>query len=302
MNDSPQRVSEGPQVLASPPRGFRVSLVNMPFALVTRPSLALSLLSATLRDRGYSSEVHYLNLLYSQVIGTAAYERLSEGNAQQLGEHVFAELLYPERSAHPEFRNYLARYDDGTLFAGLVARAREFLATCVADVLSARPHLVGLTTSFFQKLPALALANRIKQEDSSILIVLGGAACEMPMGRSLLEMYPFVDFVFHGDADETFPDAIEALADGNGISHTFRGLSYRDRCTKEVVSLPSASRVFADDLPSPDFGDYVGQLSFYGLDQILDWQLVFETSRGCWWGEKHHCTFCGLNAMQMVLL
>jgi radical SAM superfamily enzyme YgiQ (UPF0313 family) len=23
--------------------------------------------------------------------------------------------------------------------------------------------------------------------------------------------------------------------------------------------------------------------------------LTFETSRGCWWGEKAHCTFCGLN-------
>ncbi len=25
-----------------------------------------------------------------------------------------------------------------------------------------------------------------------------------------------------------------------------------------------------------------------------------ETSRGCWWGEKHHCTFCGLNANDMA--
>jgi radical SAM superfamily enzyme YgiQ (UPF0313 family) len=23
--------------------------------------------------------------------------------------------------------------------------------------------------------------------------------------------------------------------------------------------------------------------------------LLFETSRGCWWGERSHCTFCGLN-------
>jgi ribosomal peptide maturation radical SAM protein 1 len=25
-----------------------------------------------------------------------------------------------------------------------------------------------------------------------------------------------------------------------------------------------------------------------------------ETSRGCWWGEKHHCTFCGLNGLSMA--
>ena len=27
--------------------------------------------------------------------------------------------------------------------------------------------------------------------------------------------------------------------------------------------------------------------------------LTFETSRGCWWGQKHHCTFCGLNGEGM---
>lgn len=25
-----------------------------------------------------------------------------------------------------------------------------------------------------------------------------------------------------------------------------------------------------------------------------------ETSRGCWWGQKHHCTFCGLNGTAMA--
>jgi ribosomal peptide maturation radical SAM protein 1 len=28
--------------------------------------------------------------------------------------------------------------------------------------------------------------------------------------------------------------------------------------------------------------------------------MLLETSRGCWWGEKHHCTFCGLNQLSMA--
>ena len=27
--------------------------------------------------------------------------------------------------------------------------------------------------------------------------------------------------------------------------------------------------------------------------------LLIETSRGCWWGERNHCTFCGLNGSSM---
>ncbi|MGI5451625.1 hypothetical protein ACQEWB_00215 [Streptomyces sp. CA-249302] len=26
---------------------------------------------------------------------------------------------------------------------------------------------------------------------------------------------------------------------------------------------------------------------------------MVEGARGCWWGEKHHCTFCGLNSSFM---
>ena len=29
-------------------------------------------------------------------------------------------------------------------------------------------------------------------------------------------------------------------------------------------------------------------------------RLYFESSRGCWWGAKHHCTFCGLNGSTMA--
>jgi len=32
----------------------------------------------------------------------------------------------------------------------------------------------------------------------------------------------------------------------------------------------------------------------------IEGQLVLETSRGCWWGAKHHCTFCGLNGDTMA--
>ena len=28
--------------------------------------------------------------------------------------------------------------------------------------------------------------------------------------------------------------------------------------------------------------------------------LFLETSRGCWWGQRMHCTFCGLNGSGMV--
>lgn len=50
-----------------------------------------------------------------------------------------------------------------------------------------------------------------------------------------------------------------------------------------------------DNLPYPDFDDYFGAYNASPIKKELQPSLVIETSRGCWWGEKYQCTFCGLN-------
>jgi ribosomal peptide maturation radical SAM protein 1 len=47
-----------------------------------------------------------------------------------------------------------------------------------------------------------------------------------------------------------------------------------------------------DWLPVPDHRDYFDQIEGLTIEPVIH----FETSRGCWWGDKHLCTFCGLNA------
>ena len=55
-----------------------------------------------------------------------------------------------------------------------------------------------------------------------------------------------------------------------------------------------------DALPYPDFDDYFARLRRSPLEAEVDPLLFFETSRGCWWGEKHHCAFCGLNGSRLA--
>lgn len=50
-----------------------------------------------------------------------------------------------------------------------------------------------------------------------------------------------------------------------------------------------------DTLPFPDFDDYFARWGKSPLSSAVQPQLFFEMSRGCWWGQKHHCAFCGLN-------
>ncbi|HZU33855.1 MAG TPA: RiPP maturation radical SAM C-methyltransferase, partial [Candidatus Angelobacter sp.] len=57
-----------------------------------------------------------------------------------------------------------------------------------------------------------------------------------------------------------------------------------------------------NDTPTPDFDEYFyarkesGYESSPGAREPL---LPIEAARGCWWGAKNHCTFCGLNRSGM---
>jgi ribosomal peptide maturation radical SAM protein 1 len=54
-----------------------------------------------------------------------------------------------------------------------------------------------------------------------------------------------------------------------------------------------------DEAPIPDYVDYFKELKRCGLEHKINPPILFESSRGCWWGEKAHCTFCGLNGQTM---
>ncbi len=55
-----------------------------------------------------------------------------------------------------------------------------------------------------------------------------------------------------------------------------------------------------DALPYPDFDDYFARAAASPLRPDVHSLLFFETSRGCWWGQKHHCAFCGLNGSTLT--
>lgn len=54
-----------------------------------------------------------------------------------------------------------------------------------------------------------------------------------------------------------------------------------------------------DTLPIPDYDAYFEVLHTSSLSDRIRPGLPVESSRGCWWGERSHCTFCGLNGIGM---
>ena len=277
-------------------------LVSMPFAGVTTPSLALGLLKAELEQAGIACDVAYLNVLFAQMVGWSAYSVVERCSALLAGEQMFAHDLFGGRV--PPDREYeaevLSRFEPQVQeeVRHLKAHVGSFLANCLERIPWDSYDIIGFSSVFEQNVASLSLARRVKQRYPRPLIVFGGANCEGVMGLTLHRCFPFVDYVFTGEADLTFPQLVRRLGDGEPVDG-LRGFVYR-KDGASVDAGPPHKVMNLDRLPFPDFRDYFEILERTGAPSWLSRHVVVETARGCWWGEKAQCTFCGLNGQSIA--
>jgi ribosomal peptide maturation radical SAM protein 1 len=299
-----------------------VLLVSMPFGSAFAPSLGLSLLKAGLTSRGLTSRVRYFSIRFAELTGQAFYEGIAGDGRPRTrelaGEWIFSHAVFDWSPDDGEryLDRILLKRDAYTLhtfvkpispaLARRVAAAREqvgpFLDWCVDEVLRDRPRVVGFTSVFQQHLASLALARLIKDVSPETVIVLGGANCEGVMGAETVRQFPFVDAAVSGEADEVFPELVRRVLDGTPFGD-LEGVR-----TPQRVNVEFEQRRFStprpiqnlDELPYPDFEDYFAQFEASKYGRVWQPNLFVETSRGCWWGEKMHCTFCGLNGATMA--
>jgi ribosomal peptide maturation radical SAM protein 1 len=299
----------------------------MPFGPLLEPSLGLSLLKAKLLQEGYSANVLYLTLPFARVIGVAQYSAIAAGaphSTSLVGEWIFsADVFGPENSRStqqyvdlilkggldkdPSWVNGREAVTDSFVTAVLEARAAvgSFLETAAEQVLEIGAPVVGFTSVFQQQLASLALAKRLKAHVPELVVVFGGANCEGEMGVEIVRQFPFVDMAVSGEGEEVIvPIVKKALASDRlislpGVYTRSRFISNVDGCPTENLENAPRPRSL-DDLPYPRFDDFYAQVDALGLSDLPESRLLFESARGCWWGEKHHCTFCGLNGASMA--
>lgn len=271
-----------------------VVLVVMPFADVSRPALGVSLLKAAAEAAGFIASVEYLNIELAERIGLDLYVGVADNHPADLllGEWLFAADLFGDDI--PPAQDYLAQIlpyaAPDTVQRLLDARAAvgAYLDDAAARIAAHHPAVVGFTSTFHQTCASLAVARRLKARARPPLVVFGGANCEGEMGAQLAVSFPEVDLVCSGESDASFvallrsrvrgePAEVAGLVDATGPR----------RPPRPVDDL--------DALPHPDFDDYFERLDRSPLAEQVGRHVVVETARGCWWGARRHCTFCGLN-------
>ena len=289
-----------------------VALVNMPIAATQSPSLGLSILKSELSHINIESDLFYLNMLYAERVGLKVLEDIELiPTAQLVGDWIFAEALWGsdeqrdqqyidqilrDQSLEHQFHENRKRTEQQI---NDILRCREavneFIDDCLTSIDWSQYKIVGFTSLFQQHIAALALAKKIKQKYPEILIVFGGANCNDDMGQALIDNFSFVDVVCTGMGETVFPRFVSDVLFGRAPSHSKDLLI---RSSLNSLPNPKSTNKDMEDLLFPDFDDFFIQRYQANLPEEK-LSMMVETSRGCWWGQKQHCTFCGLNADSM---
>jgi ribosomal peptide maturation radical SAM protein 1 len=298
----------------------RVLLISMPFGPLFQPSIGLGLLKAALGVHNIPSKVLYFTLEFAELIGVPLYLRISEGQPATydlVGEWIFSGALF--NSDDHDVENYLNNVLRGQSVAhkreyrksqstsenfisdilNVRSKVEEFLNSCLDKVIRCQPEIIAFTSIFQQHVAALSLAKLIKTKLPKTCIIFGGANCEGAMGVEVVRQFLFVDAVISGEGDIVFPQLIKRHLMKKTFSD-LQGVYTRDNiellaANGHYPNAPSVNNM--DTLPFPEYEDFFQQLekSDLNCDNQYRIRLLFETSRGCWWGERNHCTFCGLN-------
>jgi ribosomal peptide maturation radical SAM protein 1 len=276
-----------------------ILIIVPPFGSIYDSALGPHILQTLAREKGYETDILYLNMLLARVIGLEHYEEIHDApQFWMLGERFFA------RSAHglpPLGKNAAACADEAMAISGGKTNPvipyetihrfdlETYLGTeqiCIAfidEVISVITSLnykiIGCANSMMGHTNCgVALINGIKKNAPGTITIMGGGKCKDEMAEGLASLSADIDYIFSGESENAFLNFLNDYSAGK-------------RPSQRIITGKPLSRL--DTLPLGDytvfFKQYYRFIGDINRERIRIWH---ETSRGCWWAEKSKCTFC----------
>jgi ribosomal peptide maturation radical SAM protein 1 len=297
----PARVPVHPEPPIGTHAPLKVGLVSLPWMSPALPSIQLATLASALEKEGIASDVHELYLDYAARIGLNLYNYL--GNILgYVPEWIFSRHYYgPEQgddlSAMFEQQPLAeSQWPDvaEVLPDALEPVTNDYLDDMVNAVDWSQYDIIGCSLTISQLGASMAFCRRVKLRHPGIKIVFGGSQCAGPMGRAILRICPYVDVIVHIEGELVLADLVRRLRAGES-PEGLPGVSHR-AASGEVISGHPGGLYRSESARLPlSYDAYFRRLIRLGLlNKMRPW-LPFEGSRGCWYGQKVQCTFCGLH-------
>lgn len=281
----------------------------MPWAKVDSPSLGLSILQATCSKNDINANVNYFSQRLLKYIRHDTYSVIAD--AWGLNDFIFSAVFEPEideiqmsnlldicKDHHYGVASWRNRFKSIAEAVDVILIIRntiipKYLDECAQILIKKNPDGIGFTCLYDQTLSSLALAYTIKKI-KNVPIALGGYSVAGDCADMLVKSFSCIDVIIEGDGEESIIQWARSIQIGNNYSDVYGAVFFFNG----VVRRNNQKKINIDDSPSPDFNDFFGEIEKLNKEdnvQINNTYLPVESSRGCWWGQKSHCTFCGID-------
>ncbi len=290
-----------------------VLLISMPWTTLTEPNLGLCLLKAVLEREAIPCQVLHLNLFLLEVLQAHTYNQLSTHFA--LNDFLFSGTLDHQRITNRQqrwLRHKVRQLMDGKNLdmerfggsEGLVSILLQlrheliplWMEKWAREIAHSPVDLIGFSCMFDQTIASLALAKIVRALAPEKMLVLGGYAVRPPTAQMVLRSSPWIDAVCTGEGEASAVGLARAAA-GDCQLRDVTGIAYRS-IKGELILTPPSAHADLDANPTPDFDDFLADIRRLSQEYKVDissHSLLIENSRGCWWGSKNHCVFCGVH-------
>lgn len=271
-----------------------VLLIVPPFSLIDLPCIGLEILKEIADSMDIKTSILYANMLFAECVVIKKYEQISRALMSMhtmLCERIFAKAAY--NSMPVLGYNFVKRNDENFIkkfellssieeMNQIANLACEWTNLLSEEIVKQKFEIVGVTTGHQQTNAAISLINGIKIKNPSIICTIGGSACDGEMAEGVRTLSPNIDYVFVGESEKSWRKFLE---------------NYKK---KELAKEKIVSSTFLTNLDEIVFDknvyfDYFNQLNKLDLIKEERMSVLYESSRGCWWGERNKCTFCGVN-------
>jgi ribosomal peptide maturation radical SAM protein 1 len=266
-------------------------IVVPPFYNYNTPSISVHVLQAYLNKFEFKVSIVYANIFLAAFFGEKAYnDCLGLENLNIKLESVFARVAFggPPFGIDKNLINGRGSNIKSSIH-DLEAGLSEWLDFFIKNIVNIGFDCIGFTSSYEQTNACIAMISKIKETNPEITTIIGGANCEDTLAKGMLSLSKNIDYVFSGESEISLKQFLEKKRVGQRISEQIiYGTPLQDLNT----------------IPELNYSEYFEQLNYftpkssYVKANML--RIPFETSRGCWWGEKKQCTFCGVNGHNMA--
>ncbi|MCP4217843.1 MAG: RiPP maturation radical SAM protein 1, partial [bacterium] len=189
-------------------------------------------------------------------------------------------------------------------FCDLRRQASLFIDMEAQRILQLKPRIVGCSSTFQNHCFSLALLLKIRQLAPGVITMMGGANCDDSLGIITHKTFPWVDYIVCGEAELLLPDLCRNIFEhGRDIQLDALPGGVIAPLHRSGTHFKASVRAIVEDMdrsPVPDFDEYFNIMNTSPLKNHVYPTIAFETSRGCWWGAKSQCTFCGFNGKSLA--